>query len=391
MLEKAYNRSIPFMQAQMFNQMPNLRNQIDINVNSIIDDYTEMRVEELKKQSFTRLVMYLGLVGVILHFSWITLVSGVGIGTLTIIIGAARTFQGNLESIVSIIAEQWNSAKGVILIEKDFFGLKSTIKTESPVIPTFKGIPKITFDHVSFSYLGSETEAVKDVSFTIEPGSKVAIVGKSGNGKSTLQALLMRQYDPSSGTIYADDVNLKNIEPVEWSKFASALTQEYVVLERTVAEEIASSVSDQPVNMEGVIESAEFAHFDEVLKDDPKGYNTQIGVEFGGRDFSGGEKQRLALARVHYRGTPILILDEPDAKLDPDSAKKVIDQVFALKNVTVVMITHHVSRAERCDKVIMMGKGRIVEQGTPHELMAKKGPYAAMYRDDKDRLEGKKS
>ena len=387
-LEKVYNRPIAFMQAQMFNQMPVLRKEIDINVGGIIDTFKKLRRLNLQKQTGNRLVMLCGLAGVITYASWSTLALAASVGTLTVIIGAARTFQGNLEAMVALVADQWNSAKGVILIEEEFLGLKSTIVTVDPVVPSFSGIPKIVFDHVSFSYPQSDTLAIRDVSFTITPGSKVAIVGKSGNGKSTLQALLMRHYDPTSGTITADGVDLKRIDPSVWSRYASALTQEYLVLERTVADEIASSRMDEIANRERILGSAEFANFSEVLESDTHGFDTQIGEEFGGRDFSGGEKQRLALARVHYRGTPILILDEPDAKLDPDSAKKVIDHVFALKDTTVIMITHHVSRAERCDEVIMMGKGRIVERGAPAELLARRGAFAEMYQDDKDRLNG---
>ena len=196
----------------------------------------------------------------------------------------------------------------------------------------------------------------------------------------------MRHYDPTSGAVFAGDINLRNIEPQVWSNVASALTQEYTVLERCIGEEIASSRLGQPIDLEVVAASARFANFDEVVDSDPKGYESQIGVEFGGRDFSGGERQRLALARVHYRGTPILILDEPDAKLDPESAQKVIDKVFALKDITVIMITHHVSRAERCDKVIVMGKGEIAEQGTHQELIARNGMYAQMHEKDRKRL-----
>ena len=132
--------------------------------------------------------------------------------------------------------------------------------------------------------------------------------------------------------------------------------------------------------------SCEFDYFAEVVCADSLGYDAQIGTEFGGREFSGGERQRLALARVRYRGTPVLILDEPDSDLDPESAKRVIDEVFALKGVTVIMITHHVSRAERCDKVIVMGKGRVVEQGPHAELMALGGAYVSLREKDRERL-----
>lgn len=386
MLERPYKQTSAFVQALMFNQMPSLRKEIDINVGGVLDEYDNVRRISLRKEMITHLIATLGLCGIAVHAVYSTVVYAGEIGTLTIIIAAAKTFQGNLQSIVSIIADQWNNAKGVLLIEKDFLGLKPLIHTEYPVVPKFKAAPKIVFDNVSFKYPDTDQLVLDGVSFTIEPGTKTAIVGKSGNGKSTLQALLMRHYDPTSGTIYAGDINLRNIEPQDWSNVASALTQQYTVLERRVGAEIASSRLDEPVDLERVAASAKFANFDEVVSSDPDGYESQIGIEFGGREFSGGERQRLALARVHYRGTPILILDEPDASLDPESARIVIDQVFALQGVTVIMITHHVSRAERCDKVLVMGKGKIAESGTHKELMQRGGIYASMYEHDRERL-----
>ncbi len=386
-LEKPYHNSNIFVQALMFGQMPTLRRQIDGNVGTVLDAYDRIRKLSVRTELLTHLLAVAGLIGVIVHAIWFTLTHvGGEIGTLTIIIAAARTFQGNLESIVSLVAEQWNSAKGVILIEKDFLGLKPVLKTDHPVVPIFNNPPLIRFEHVSFAYPNTDTLVIKDVSFTIEPGEKVAIVGQSGNGKSTIQALLMRYYDPTSGNVFAGKYNLRNIDPSIWNKTASSLTQEYTVLERTIAAEIASARLDQPIDLDAVTAASRFANFDGVVADDPKGYDSQIGVEFGGRDFSGGEKQRLALARVWYRRSPILILDEPDAKLDPDSAQKVIDEVMALKDITVIMITHHVSRAERCDKVIVMGKGEVAEQGTHTKLMAHNGPYKKMFAKDKKRL-----
>lgn len=385
-LERPYRSTDAFVQAQMFNQMPALGKEIDINIGGILDSYNRIRRISLRKELFSRSFAVAGLCGVIVHSIWSIISSGGEIGNLTIIMAAARTFQGNLEEIVSLVADQWSSAKGIILIEKDFLDLKPIIKTDYPVVPKFDIVPRIRFDQVSFKYPDTDQMVLKDVSFTIEPGSKVAIVGKSGDGKSTILNLLMRHYDPTSGAVYADKINLRNIEPSVWSNIASALTQEYAVLERRISEEIASSRLDQPMDIEGVSASARFANFDEVVAKDPNGYDSQIGVEFGGREFSGGERQRLALARVHYRGTPILVLDEPDAKLDPESAQKVIDAVFALKDTTVIMITHHVSRAERCDKVIVMDKGMVAEEGAHSELMSKKGIYASMHNQDKDRL-----
>ncbi|MDO8970940.1 MAG: ABC transporter ATP-binding protein, partial [Saprospiraceae bacterium] len=202
----------------------------------------------------------------------------------------------------------------------------------------------------------------------------------------TIQALLMRHYDPTSGRVLANGVNLKNIRPEDWSGIASSLTQDFSILERLIGAEIASSRLGEEVDKDAVMASCRFANFESVVQDDPMGLESQIGVAFGGREFSGGEKQRLALARVHYRRSPVLILDEPDASLDALSAERIIDNIFALKGVTVVLITHHVSRAEKCDHIIVMGKGKIAEQGTHDELMARNGAYVTLRNKDLERL-----
>ena len=383
LLEKPYHNANVFIQALMFHQIPSIRKEIEINVDGVLSQYDCIRNQSLRKETMARTFSIIGLCIVTVIAVWHTVRYQGGIGNLTVLLAAARTFQGNLEMIVSTAAEQWNSAKGVILIEQDFLGLKPFLVTENPVIPKFKGIPCVRFDNVSFAYPNKEDLLVlKDVSFTIEAGSKVAIVGKSGNGKSSIVSLLMRHYDPKTGNVYADDVNLKNILPDVWCDYASALTQEYSILERTIAGEISSSRLDKPIDIELIKESCIFADFDDVVAKDSDGMDSQIGVEFGGRDFSGGEKQRLALARIHYRRTPIIILDEPDAKLDPESARKVVDHIFALKGVTVIMVTHHVSRTKLCDKVIVMAKGEVAEQGSHDELISKDGAYAKMYKED---------
>jgi ATP-binding cassette subfamily B protein len=385
-LEKPYNNSNSFVQALMFNQMPTLREQIKENTDSVLRSYTSIRKLTLRKLILSRLIGILGLSLVIIYSIWIIVTKGGSIGAFTIVLAAAKTFQGNLSSIVSIIADQWNSAQGVILIEKEFLGLKPIVHTDYAVIPRFDLTPTIKVENLSFKYPDTEVLVLKNINFEIKPGSKVAIVGKSGNGKSTLQALLMRHYDPTSGAIFAGGVNLRNIEPKVWNNVASALTQDYTILWHKIREEIASSRPDLPIDLGSVIASSKFANFDEVVDSLLDGYESQIGLEMGGCEFSGGEKQRLALARVRYRGTPILILDEPDAKLDPESAEQVMNQVFALAGVTVIIITHHVSRAERCDNIIVMGKGEVAEQGTHRELMALEGLYYSMYHKDRERL-----
>lgn len=385
-LQRSYNNTTAFVQALMFRQMPSLKKAIDMNVEGVVSAHEEIRKKVVRSELMTHVIGITGLLGVTLHAIWQICKYGGDIGTLTVLMASAKMFQGDVESLVGLVAENWNSAKGVILIEKDLFGLKPSLTTEDPVVPNFSCPPCLRLEKVSFAYPDTDTLVLKDVSFTIQPGSKVAIVGKSGSGKSSLASLLMRHFDPSSGDVYAEDINLRRISPEKWTDVASSLTQDYIVLERQIGEEIASSKLDRPMDLEDVASSCRFADFQEVVDSDPEGFGSQIGTQFGGRDFSGGERQRLALARVHYRGTPILILDEPDAKLDPESAQNVIDRVFALKGVTVIIITHHVSRAERCDKIIMMSKGEVAEQGSHKELITQNGLYAKMFHQDQKRL-----
>jgi ABC-type multidrug transport system fused ATPase/permease subunit len=386
MLSRPFKAPIAFVQAKMFGQIYPLGKLMWSREEKVIETYNRTRIAVSRQKIGTHLLVLAGFAGVVLHASWHTIVSGGAIGTLSVIIASANTFQGNLNAMVMLMADQWNSAKGVILIEREFKGQKPLLETPHPVKPEFTN-PMIRFDRVSFAYPSEpDKEVLHEVSFEIEAGSRVAIVGKSGNGKSTIQALLMRHYDPSQGAIYADNINLRNIEPEVWNSYATSLTQKYTIAERPVGEEIASSRLDEPMSEERVLAAAEFAHFHDVVLEDAQGYERQIGTDFDGREFSGGEEQRLALARMYYRNTPIIILDEPDARLDPDSAEKVMKNIFAVEGKTVIIITHHVSRAEHCDKVIVMGKGTLAESGSPQELMARGGVYATMCASDKKRL-----
>lgn len=387
-LEKPYRGGVTaFIQAQMFGQLPTLRKEIDLNVDNVINTHSKIRRSAVVIRLVGKVLTIMSLVGVTLHAGWMVVShTFLSIGTLTIILNASRSFQSSIESVASLIADQWNNAKGLVLIEESFFTITSKIVTEYPVVPPADITPEIVFDHVSFRYPDTERLVLDDVSFTVKPGSRVAIVGTSGHGKSTLLSLLMRYYDPTSGNIFASGINLKNIKPKDWYTVISALTQEYIVLDRTIGDEIASSRLGEPVNISAVESAAMFANFDTVVHDDPKGLNAQLGVEHGGRELSGGEKQRLALARVRYRGTPVLVLDEPDAKLDANSAEIVMNNILALTGVTVVIITHHISRAEMCDKIIVMEKGKVVEKGTHDELMTLGGSYVSMREKDRERL-----
>jgi ATP-binding cassette, subfamily B, bacterial len=390
-LERPFHNKTTFVQGQMFNQLPHLREQIKVNTDGILGRFLRTRRLLVRQEIWSHLIVRLSFYSVVVHALWMTITNTHNIGAMTVVIAAANTMLNNLEHFISSLANQWNTARGVVLIEQDLFSMKPLISTENPVKPEFSGAPAIEFRNVCFAYPPSSADqqpqlVLKLINLTIARGAKVAIVGRSGNGKSTLAALLLRHYDPSSGEIYADGINLKNIAPSDWNRYVAALTQEYTILDRRISDEIASSRLGEQPDPEFITQAVQFANFGEVLSGHPDGINAQIGTEFGGREFSGGEKQRLALARVHYRRAPVLVLDEPDARLDPENAQKVIDHIFALRGVTVILITHHVSRAEDCDLILFMEGGEIVERGTHDQLMKLNGRYKKMYEKDKKRL-----
>jgi ATP-binding cassette subfamily B protein len=387
-LQKAYYGTTSFLQGVMFNQMGTLSKLIQENQDYVLKKFEQLRWSNLQITLGAYLFAMAGLSFVLIHSVWNTVSVGGDLGALTVVIASSRRLQISARDIVLQIANQWLSARGMIIIEKEYFGMKPMLKTENPVNPEFSGSPRIRFEKVCFSYPDRDSLVLKEISFTIEPGSKIAIVGRNGSGKSSLIGLLLRHYDPTSGKIVVGDINLTNITPPVWSNYACALLQDFEVHDRKIGEEIASSRLEEPIDMEKIREAVKFAEFQTIVEEDPNGYDSQIGTEFGGREFSGGEEQRLALARVKYRNTPILILDEPDAKLDPEAAQRLIDNVFALKGVTVIIVTQHVSRATRGDKVIVLNEGEVAEQGKPSELLALGGKYASMFNKDKVRLGG---
>lgn len=386
LLEKAYKGPLAFTQLLLFGQDPHLKKAIDENNSVVLERYDVIVKHSIKRESLVHPIAMFGLLAVIILAVANVRAHHGDLGQIAVLIASATAFQSSLEGLASALVDQWNTAKGVILIEEEYFGLKPMILTPNGISVLFDKPPLIRLEKVNFAYPETDVLVLKDITLTISPGMKLGVVGKSGSGKSSLQSLLLRHYDPTSGKITADGIDLRRIDPSDWINAVSSLTQEFSILERKIGAEIASSDLGREIDMEIVADAARFANFEEVVQNEQNGYETQIGQDFGGKEFSGGEKRRLALARVRYRNTPVLILDEPDSGLDPESAQKVMDNVFALKGVTVIVITHHVSRAERCDKIVMLSRGEIIEQGSHAELMAQRGAYASMFGKDKERL-----
>ncbi len=247
--------------------------------------------------------------------------------------------------------------------------------------------PKIEFIGVSFRYSeNNQNYAIKNLSFTINPGEKIAIVGLSGAGKTTLIKLLCRVYDPESGSILINGKNLKDINLLSWQKQLGVLFQDFVSYEFTVKEAIALGNPEKELNEQKVKEAAKMARADVFIERLPKKYDQLIWKGFeDGVDLSKGERQRMALARVLYRESPITILDEPTASVDALAEQEIFETLEQLpKNRTVILISHRFSTVKNADNILVIEHGKLIEEGNHKKLIQNKERYAELYKIQAD-------
>lgn len=229
----------------------------------------------------------------------------------------------------------------------------------------------IEYHDVSFSY-NDEEQVLKNISLTIRHGESVAIVGPSGAGKSTIADLLPRFYDCTEGTISVDGIPIKELRIDDLRGLIGIVSQQCVLFNDTVANNIAFGRTD--VSIDAIREAARIAHADEFIEQLPEGYNTLIGDR--GLNLSGGQRQRLSIARAVLKNAPILILDEATSALDTESEKAVQQALDTLLHGhTSIVIAHRLSTIQNADKIVVIDKGRIVEQGTHQQLLAQGGLY----------------
>ncbi|MES3004664.1 MAG: ABC transporter ATP-binding protein [Patescibacteria group bacterium] len=259
---------------------------------------------------------------------------------------------------------------------------KSSLKVDYKNNP-----PKIEFKNVSFRYNKSNNNyALKDMSFVINPGEKIAIVGLSGAGKTTLIKLLCRVYDPETGYILINDTDLRNISLEDWQKQLAVLFQDYASYEFTAKEAIAIGDSSKPLDMEKVLLAAKMAKADNFIERLPKKYDQLLWKGFeDGVELSKGERQRMALARVLYRESPVTVLDEPTASVDALAELEIFETLEQLPaDRTVILISHRFSTVKNADNIIVIEYGQIVEEGKHATLLERDGKYAELYKAQAD-------
>lgn len=242
--------------------------------------------------------------------------------------------------------------------------------------------PVIEFKNVTFSYPKSKKKALNNVSFTINSGENIAIVGPNGAGKTTIVKLICRFYDVTGGEILVNGVNLKEVDLDDWYKYLGTLFQNFIHYNLTVRENITlGDTGGKNYNEARMIDAAKRSGSYEFIKEMPEGFNQMLGKRFErGKELSQGQWQKLAIARAFYEDAPILILDEPTSAIDAESEYKIFKNLHKYyKDKTLFLISHRFSTVRNADKIIVIDKGRIIEEGSHSELLLKKKVYAGMF------------
>lgn len=258
--------------------------------------------------------------------------------------------------------------------------------TSTQALPVPKEAKTLEFKNVSFAYNEKDGNIINNVSFRIGPNEKIALVGYNGAGKTTLIKLIMRLYDPSEGAIYYNGINIKDYDVEEYRKIIGTIFQDYKIFAADVAENVVlDKLGDKVMKkQEPEIRNAlMFSGFEERLEDLPKGLNTPLTTEFekDGMDLSGGESQKIAIARAFYKEAGMIILDEPSSALDP-IAEYYLNKTMlkAAAHKSVIFISHRLSTTRNADRIFMLEQGKVIEEGTHIELLKRSGKYATMWK-----------
>ncbi len=326
---------------------------------------------------FLRFISMTGYIGMILLLFYYLMRGRVGIGAFAAILSSLDSMSDKLDVMfrgwLPKLTDNIGSAENYMAF------MKLPIREAVKEIPSGKSV---SFQNVSFAYPGCGEPVLRQINLNIADGETIAIVGENGTGKSTFVKLLLGLYCPTEGRVEIDGVDTRTIHPGNSEGKITAVFQNFQKYKMTLLENVLISDTKHPIDEKRAANVLHRAGVNEKGEEFAQGFDTILSREFGGTDLSGGQWQRLAIARGLYRQHNLIVLDEPTAAIDPLKETEIY-QKFAesAKDKTAVIITHRLGSAKIADRIVVLHKGRIAEQGTHEELMNRRGIYSEMYHE----------
>ncbi len=330
------------------------------------------------------LLAILGTLGYYAAYVWViwrTVTGVLSIGTLYFLAGAILQASTNIQMIFSTLSGVADQALFLTDLLA-FFEMQPTIRSKPNALPAPRPIRRgFEFRNVSFAYPGSERLILQNLNFTLHVGERVALIGENGQGKTTIVKLITRFYDPTEGQILLDGIDLREYSLEDLYREIGVIFQDFMRYEMTASENVAVGRIEEIGNAEQIAAAAHKSLADEVIAKLPAKYDQMLGRRFEtGVDLSGGEWQKLALARAYLRDAQLLILDEPTAALDARSEYEVFERFAELtEGKMALFISHRFSTVRMADRIVVLADGRITEDGSHEQLMSLGGQYAEMF------------
>lgn len=323
----------------------------------------------------------LGYYGAYVYVIWRTLHGAYNIGQFGFLTTAIQQASSNLQQVFSTasgIADQALFLTDLIA----FFDMKPTVISNPDGHPAPAKIQRgFEFRNVSFTYPGTNRTVLKNFNLTLSPGERIALIGENGQGKTTVVKLITRLYDPTEGEILLDGIDLREYNLEDLHRNIGVIFQDFMRFEMTARENIAVGRVDQPYQDSDIEVAAHKSLADTVVDKLAGGYDQMLGRRFeGGVELSGGEWQKIALARAYLRDAQLLILDEPTAALDARSELEVFERFAELTlGKMALLISHRFSTVRMADRIVVLAGGRLIEEGNHQQLIEKNGLYASMF------------
>ena len=368
--------------------------QFEIKLNNIgdyfIGHYKEMwqklyrinKKEDVKHNFRNLLIMLINVSAeaLVLAISVMDVVSkAIGIGDLQYNLSMVSRLRSQSQALMDNVTMFLNNNTRLIELQ-EFMDIEPQTEKSGTKLPSEN--PRIEFCNVSFRYPSSEQYVLKDCSFTIEPHEKIGLIGLNGAGKSTIVKLMFRFYDPEEGVIKLDGVDLKEYDVYAVRRVFGVLFQDYVTYCLPLREIIALSDFGERFNDDKLNKACDISGASEIIRDWEHGFDSVLGRYYAdnGKDLSGGQWQLVGLARAYFKDSEYMILDEPSAALDPISEDRIFEHLYHLsEGKSSVTISHRLSNTTLADKILVIGDGHIIEQGSHAELLKQNGKYAHLF------------